>query len=41
MPSLGRFVAGVAYMVIHQWGAVWIPAPDYFHSQEYLVRWNI
>ncbi|KAF8362046.1 mboa-6 [Pristionchus pacificus] len=36
MPSLGRFVAGVAYMVIHQWGAVWIPAPDYFHSQEYL-----
>lgn len=24
-------------MVIHQWGAVWIPAPDYFHSEAYLV----
>ncbi|CAJ0922071.1 unnamed protein product, partial [Mesorhabditis belari] len=34
MPSLGRFVAGVFYMVINQWGAVWIP-DSYFNSEAY------
>uniref|UniRef100_A0A1I7XP76 Lysophospholipid acyltransferase 5 n=1 Tax=Heterorhabditis bacteriophora TaxID=37862 RepID=A0A1I7XP76_HETBA len=44
MPSLGRFIAGCTYMVLHQWGAVWIPL-DYFNSHEFfdlpfLWRWT-
>ncbi|CAI4229231.1 unnamed protein product [Auanema sp. JU1783] len=34
MVSLGRFLFGVFYMVIHQWGAVWIPS-DYFNTQAF------
>ncbi|VDM43947.1 unnamed protein product [Toxocara canis] len=34
MPSLGRFVAGCFYAVIHQWGAMWIPC-DYFNTREF------
>ncbi|VDK50720.1 unnamed protein product [Anisakis simplex] len=34
MPSLGRFIAGCFYAVIHQWGAYWIPG-EYFNTREF------
>ncbi|RCN46331.1 MBOAT family protein [Ancylostoma caninum] len=34
MPSLGRFIGGCTYMVLNQWGAVWIP-DMFFNSQEF------
>uniref|UniRef100_F1L2G8 Lysophospholipid acyltransferase 5 n=1 Tax=Ascaris suum TaxID=6253 RepID=F1L2G8_ASCSU len=36
MPSLGRFVAGCFYAVIHQWGAMWIPS-EYFNTREFFA----
>ncbi|CAJ0604512.1 unnamed protein product [Cylicocyclus nassatus] len=44
MPSLGRFIAGCTYMVLNQWGAVWVPN-SFFNSQEFfnmpfLWRWT-
>uniref|UniRef100_A0A914C3W8 Lysophospholipid acyltransferase 5 n=1 Tax=Acrobeloides nanus TaxID=290746 RepID=A0A914C3W8_9BILA len=36
MPSLGRFVAGVTYFTLHQWGTVWVP-DSYFNSPEFQV----
>ncbi|VDN55389.1 unnamed protein product [Dracunculus medinensis] len=35
MPSLGRFLGGCLYAVIHLWGNYWIPC-DYFNSYEFL-----
>jgi lysophospholipid acyltransferase 5 len=34
MVSIRRFVAGVTYCVLNQWGAVWIP-DSFFNSQEF------
>ncbi|KAJ1368502.1 Lysophospholipid acyltransferase 5, variant 2 [Parelaphostrongylus tenuis] len=44
MPSLGRFIAGCTFMVLNQWGAVWIP-DTFFNSQEFFnmsffMRWT-
>ncbi|KJH41438.1 MBOAT family protein [Dictyocaulus viviparus] len=44
MPSLGRFIGGCTYMVLNQWGAVWIP-DTFFNSQEFFnmsffMRWT-
>jgi len=46
MVSLRRFVAGVVFAVLHQWGAVWIP-DSYFNSQAFFdapfgwkIFWN-
>lgn len=36
MASLQRFVAGVFFAVLHQWGAVWVP-DAYFTSAEFMV----
>ncbi|VDL66062.1 unnamed protein product [Nippostrongylus brasiliensis] len=36
MPSLGRFIAGCTYLVLNQWGAVWIPN-TFFNSEEFFV----
>ncbi|CAD6197556.1 unnamed protein product [Caenorhabditis auriculariae] len=34
MPSIGRFLAGCTYMVLNQWGNVWIP-DSFFNSQQF------
>ncbi|CCD71669.1 Lysophospholipid acyltransferase 5 [Caenorhabditis elegans] len=34
LPSIGRFLAGCTYMVLHQWGQFWIP-DQYFNSDAY------
>ncbi|VDM63320.1 unnamed protein product, partial [Angiostrongylus costaricensis] len=34
MPSLGRFIGGCTFVVLNQWGAVWIPN-TFFNSQEF------
>jgi hypothetical protein len=34
--SIGRFMAGVVYAVVHQWGAVWIPA-EYLNTDDFYV----
>ncbi|KAL3079598.1 hypothetical protein niasHT_037160 [Heterodera trifolii] len=46
MASIQRFVAGVFYLVLHQWGTFWVP-DDYLNSKEFLhlpflwkVFWN-
>ncbi|WKY06574.1 hypothetical protein Q1695_006616 [Nippostrongylus brasiliensis] len=44
MPSLGRFIAGCTYLVLNQWGAVWIPN-TFFNSEEFFnmpffTRWT-
>ncbi|KAK6041735.1 MBOAT family protein [Cooperia oncophora] len=44
MPSLGRFIAGCTYMVLNQWGAVWIP-DTFFNSEKFFnmpffMRWT-
>lgn len=35
MPSLGRYVAGTFFAVIHQWGNLWIPG-SYFNTPAFL-----
>lgn len=40
MPSLGRFVAACFYMIIHQWGVLWIPN-EYFNSPQFFVSVSI
>ncbi|KAK6020587.1 MBOAT family protein [Ostertagia ostertagi] len=44
MPSLGRFIGGCTYMVLNQWGAVWIP-DTFFNSEKFFnmsfpMRWT-
>ncbi|VDO55066.1 unnamed protein product, partial [Onchocerca flexuosa] len=34
MPSLGRFVMACFYIIIYQWGVLWIPN-EYFNSPEF------
>lgn len=36
MEACRRFVAGVFYAVLHQWGTLWVP-DSYFNSQEFFV----
>ncbi|KAM3719154.1 Lysophospholipid acyltransferase [Dirofilaria immitis] len=42
MPSLGRFVTACFYIIIYQWGVLWIPN-EYFNSPEFFAlsfRWK-
>lgn len=36
MASIQRFVAGVFFAVLHQWGTLWVPNA-YFNSVEFFV----
>ncbi|VDK79441.1 unnamed protein product [Onchocerca ochengi] len=43
MPSLGRFVMACFYIIIYQWGVLWIPN-EYFNSPEFFAlsfRWKV
>ncbi|CAB3403626.1 unnamed protein product [Caenorhabditis bovis] len=44
LPSIGRFLAGCTYMVLHQWGQVWIPDTffnsDAFFNLSFFWRWT-
>jgi len=46
MESSKRFVAGITYLVLHQWGVLWVPAefmnaPEFFALPFYMrVFWN-
>ncbi|VDO55840.1 unnamed protein product [Haemonchus placei] len=44
MPSLGRFIAGCTYMVLNQWGHVWIPDTFFnsekFFNMSFFMRWT-
>ncbi|CAD5210502.1 unnamed protein product [Bursaphelenchus okinawaensis] len=43
MEACRRFVAGVTYAVLHQWGTLWVP-DSYFNSQEFFdlpFHWKI
>ncbi|EFP02592.1 hypothetical protein CRE_02405 [Caenorhabditis remanei] len=44
VPSIGRFLAGCTYMVLHQWGQFWIPDPWFnsqsFNSLSFFWRWS-
>jgi hypothetical protein len=39
-PSIGRFIAGCVYAVLHQWGMHWIPS-EYLNSSHFLVCYNV
>ncbi|CAI2349826.1 unnamed protein product [Caenorhabditis sp. 36 PRJEB53466] len=44
LPSIGRFLAGCTYMVLHQWGQFWIPDTffnsDSFFNMSFFWRWT-
>ena len=39
MHGIKRFVAGVTYLVLHQWGMIWVPN-EYFNSEQFFVSAN-
>lgn len=36
MEGTKRFVAGVTYLVLHQWGTLWVSS-EFFNSPEFFV----